>query len=60
LEAAAAVVDLLPPEHAGEAVLTPAGELYRAGPQELSETLTQGGLQFHAGRIGGALPRIVR
>jgi hypothetical protein len=60
LETATAVVDRLPPAQAGEAVLTPAGELYLGDPRELSETLAQGGLQFHAGRIGGALPRIIR
>ena len=53
------MVELLPPDHAGEAVLTLSGELYRGSPRELVEALDQRRMQFHAGRIGGALPRIV-
>ena len=45
---------------AGGVALSVALEPQRGDPRELSETLARGGLQFHAGRIGGALPRIIR
>ena len=60
LERATAVVERLPASHAGEAVLTLGGELYQGEPQDVAEALAQRRVQFHAGRIGGALPRIVR
>ena len=59
LGTAAAVVELLPPEHAGKAVLTGSGELYRGDSRELAEMITHNHLQFHEGRIGGALPQVV-
>jgi hypothetical protein len=34
-------------------------ELYRGTPEALPEALAGHRLQFHAGRIGGALPRII-
>ncbi len=58
LGTAAEVIERLPPAHAGEAVLTQAGDLYLGSAQELAEALAQGRVQFHAGRIGGALPRV--
>ncbi len=58
LQGAEEVVALLPPAHAGEAILSRAGELFRGNPLELAEALAQQGVQFHAGRIGGAWPRI--
>jgi hypothetical protein len=57
LGAARAIVDALPPEEAGNAVLTVDGRLYRSGPAELAVDASAGRLQFHAGRIGGALPQ---
>ncbi len=60
LEVAAAVVERLPPEHAGKAVLSATGELCRASPEELPALLSTGSLVFHEGRIRGALPEIAR
>lgn len=58
LRAAAALIPHLPTDHAGEAVLSTAGELLRAWPDDLDRLLARGDVRFHAGRLGGALPRI--
>ncbi len=60
LEAAALAVARLPREHVGEAVLTPAGELFRGSRDDLDRAVKAGALLFHPGRLGGALPRLVR
>jgi hypothetical protein len=58
LSRARAVVELLPAEHAGMAVLTRAGTAYRGEGDELRVALSSGELVFHSGRIGGVLPNI--
>jgi len=58
LERARRVVAGLPPEFAGRCVLTAAGDLCGAPPEELPALVGSGGLVFHEGRIRGALPQI--
>ncbi len=53
------VVEALPEDRAGTCVLTTAGDLCRAPSAELSTLLREGSLLFHAGRIRGALPRLI-
>jgi hypothetical protein len=60
LGVATEVVHQLPVARVGTAVLTPGGTLFAGGPQELADALASDRVQFHPGRIGGALPRIVR
>lgn len=59
LAAAREVVDVLPAEEVGTAVLGPAGRLFTGDAGEAVDALRRGTLVFHPGRIGGALPRIV-
>ena len=54
------IVGRLPAAHAGEVVLSRSGELFQGGPEELERELAGGGVRFHAGRLGGALPQITR
>ncbi len=58
LDAAEALIGQLPAVHAGEAVLTRAGHLFRGQPGDLDRGLADGDVVFHAGRLGGALPQI--
>jgi hypothetical protein len=58
LETADAIVNALPVTHVGEAVLTKDGHLFTGGLSELGPALADGGLLFHCGHVGGALPRI--
>jgi hypothetical protein len=60
LAEAKAVIAQLPAAVVGQAVLTTAGQLFGGDHAALRAALNSGGLMFHAGRIGGALPRIVR
>jgi hypothetical protein len=60
LRSAPEVVDRLPPEHAGKAVLDREGRLFRGEPAELEAALASEGLVFHEGAIRGAFPRLVR
>lgn len=60
LDSGRTIVGLLPPDEAGEAVLTKGAELLRGGPDTLRAALASGALVFHAGKIGGAFPRIIR
>ena len=55
-----AIVSRLPAVHAGEVVLSPSGELFQGGPDELERDLAAGRVRFHAGRLGGALPQVTR
>ena len=48
----------LPPEHVGEAVLTPAGTLFTGNADELAGAGAADRLRFHGGRVGGAWPQI--
>jgi len=59
LGTAQSVIEALPAAHAGEAVLTADGQLFRGDAAELDRALAAGQLLFHAGRLGGALPRII-
>jgi hypothetical protein len=58
LEEAHQLIAMLPSEAAGSAVLTRSGELCRADKSELGVLVHDHTLQFHAGRIRGALPTI--
>jgi hypothetical protein len=58
-DSAAEIVRLLPPDKTGMCVLRPDLELFRGTHVELEDALRHGGLEFHAGRIGGAWPRVV-
>lgn len=60
LRAAADAVARLPRGEVGRAVLTAAGELFRGSHDKLEHAATSGALLFHPGRLGGALPRLVR
>ena len=53
-------IALLPPEQAGKAVMTAAGELFRGSDDDLVAALKANELTFHEGHIGGAWPRILR
>ena len=58
LERADAVVALLPPHRAGEAVLTDASTLFTGDAEALAEALAANAVTFHPGRLGGAWPQI--
>lgn len=58
LEVAAQVVARLPAAHVGHAVLTRDGQLFAGDTEALERAQIADGLCFHAGRIGGSLPRI--
>lgn len=50
------VIEALPAEEVGKAVIHPDGELYRGDPATLSVALQAGDLRFHEGKIGGVWP----
>ena len=58
LDRAGAVIDLLPAEHVGEAVLTQSATLFTGGAEELAGAEASNRLRFHRGRVGGAWPQI--
>jgi hypothetical protein len=58
LDAAREAIAVLPASHVGEAVLRSDGELFREGAAGIREALATGGLAFHRGRLGGALPEL--
>jgi hypothetical protein len=58
LHAARTIVERLPAEQVGHAVLTTEGQLFTGGPADLEHALSEGKLAFHRGRIGGAWPQI--
>lgn len=58
LTEARAIVDALPPAQAGTCVLASGGDLCRASATDLPGLVSGGALQFHAGRIRGALPQL--
>jgi hypothetical protein len=60
LTAARSVVELLPAAEAGRAVLDTSCRLFRGGPDDLRAALDAGAVRYHAGRIRGAMPTIVR
>lgn len=59
LDAARAVVGLLPAAQVGRAVITHPGALFRGSPDELSKALEEEQLSYHEGTIGGAFPRLI-
>jgi hypothetical protein len=59
LEAASQVVRALPAPEAGRLVLGGEGAVYRGSPEELQSALTERRIQFHAGTLRGAWPKIV-
>jgi hypothetical protein len=59
LATAREVVDALPIEQVGKCVLGSDGALFRGGVEALRDGLRQGAVRFHAGHLGGVLPRIV-
>ncbi|HNV02668.1 MAG TPA: hypothetical protein PLE61_02430 [Vicinamibacterales bacterium] len=59
LGAARFVVNVLPSESAGRAVLDRAGRLFRGDVDALEAAVASGELRYHSGSIRGALPRIV-
>lgn len=58
LRSARGVIEHLPVEHVGQAVLTADGDLFRGTVSELVDALARNLLRFHPGRIGGALPQL--
>jgi hypothetical protein len=58
LDTAQSLISRLPAAHAGEAVLTSQGQLFRGQVDDLERGLAAGEVVFHAGRLGGALPQI--
>jgi len=59
LRSAPEIVDRLPPEEAGKAVLARDGLLFRGDAGELGEALGSNALLFHEGAIKGAFPQVV-
>lgn len=58
LDLADGLIQCLPADHLGEVVLSSGGHLFRGGPEDLRHDLAEGRVTFHAGRLGGALPRL--
>lgn len=58
LQSARTAIERLPAAHAGQAVLTIDGRLFRGSDTELKRALADRRLAFHRGRIGGALPHV--
>jgi hypothetical protein len=59
LEGARRVVQVLPAEEIGKAVLMANGTLFTSDAGEVSAALARGEMLFHPGRIRGAYPRIL-
>lgn len=59
VDAARAVVALLPSEQVGRVVIDRLGVLYRGAPPELEQALARQAIAFHEGRLRGAWPRVV-
>lgn len=57
--AARNTVKLLPPSEVGKAVMTKDGKLFRGDDEALKAALAADELEFHAGTLGGAWPRII-
>lgn len=58
VERARAVIERLPPDHVGEAVLTTDGGFLQDDLPDLERTLAEGRVRFHRGRLGGAVPQV--
>ena len=59
LSTARELLQVLPVEQVGKCVLDANGALFQGGVDALRDALQRGVLRFHAGHIGGALPRVV-
>lgn len=53
-----AIIEILPPEQAGKAVLLSSGDVFKGDAEELRNALINKQLQFHSGHIGGVWPQI--
>lgn len=58
VEAARAIVRLLPAERVGQCVLDQQGRLEKASPEALGGELVAGRVTYHQGRIRGAFPEL--
>jgi hypothetical protein len=58
LEAAEAVLGILPADRVGEVVISPGGELFRGSAADVEREIGLARVRFHAGRLGGALPTV--
>ena len=58
LDQARTVIERLPADRAGAAVLNAGGDLFTGSPAQLDEACAAGGLRFHEGRIRGAWPTV--
>ena len=58
LEEAHEIIGLLPPERTGACVLDARNELFNGNCDQLRQALAAGRLNFHQGRIRGALPAV--
>jgi hypothetical protein len=58
LDAARDSIATLPAGQAGEAVLTSSGDLFKGDATAIRGALASGGIVFHRGRLGGALPTL--
>jgi hypothetical protein len=58
LAEARTMIDDLPPDEVGRAVLDEHGTPFRGSARELSQAVARGGIVFHAGAIRGAIPTV--
>jgi hypothetical protein len=54
------IIETLPFEKAGQAVLGESGDLFRGTSEVLRQALGSGGIRFHPGTIRGVLPRMLQ
>ncbi len=54
------LIELLPPEETGRAVMNSQGVPFRGNSAQLKNALDNGELNFHQGHIGGAWPELIR
>lgn len=59
VERARRTLEIFPRQHAGKAVMTKSGALFRGSDEELRAALAADELVFHEGVIGGAWPRVI-
>lgn len=59
LKEAEKIIDLLPPEEAGNCVLDEKANLFRGGPEILTDALQRNTIQYHQGTIRGAFPKLI-
>ncbi|MEI8243819.1 MAG: hypothetical protein WCI17_11170 [bacterium] len=59
LDLARSIGEVLPPGELGKCVVTRDGALFRGGADDAVQSLRDGALTFHAGRLTGSWPRII-